>query len=250
MYNYKEPITSYGILAYTTKDHPNYYSSIYLENLIKNKCIYKRKSNVKFLMIQRATTMGFIDIIRGRYKYNNILSCFNEMTFKEKEILRHWSFDEIWNFCWLNKNSRIYKSGYKYAYEKFKRLDVNYYLKKSKNIYDFCEFSIPKGKKKNKESILDCAKREFFEETGYNNSHYTLMDYPLITEEFIGTDNVFYKHVYFLAQLPKLNKNNMLQCGEVSNIGLLTLSECVTLIRPYDTCKKQVLKNVSADILS
>jgi ADP-ribose pyrophosphatase YjhB (NUDIX family) len=258
--NCNGPITSYGILAYTTKSHSKYYSSIELENLINSKCkhIYKppnKRNNIRFLMIQRKQTMGFIDLIRGKYTLDNLHVYFNEMTFQEKEMLRHWSFKDIWEFCWLNKDSKIFISEYNNAYIKYRRLDINYYLNNSENIYDFCEFSIPKGRKNTRESNLDCARREFFEETGYNNSHYTVLtNYPLIIEEFTGTNNINYRHVYFLAHLhdnipgPYLNKQNILQCGEVSNIGLLTLEECLELFRPYDTSKKQVLQKVHDDI--
>ena len=258
--NCNGPITSYGILAFTTNHHNKYFSSKELADLVKQKCKHNyippyKQNHIKFLMIQRKQTMGFIDLIRGKYETDNLQTYFDEMTSVEKDMLRDWSFKNIWDFCWLNKDSKIFLSEYNNAYIKYHKLDVIHYIDNSKDLYDFCEFSIPKGRKNVKESNIDCAKREFFEETGYNSSHYNiLINYPLIEEIFVGTNNVRYKHVYFLARLhdnipaPFVNKNNILQSGEVSNIGLLSLEECLELFRPYDTSKKEVLQKVYDDI--
>jgi ADP-ribose pyrophosphatase YjhB (NUDIX family) len=258
--NCNGPITSYGILAFTTTPHPDNYSSLELENLVKDKCKNSyippnKRNNIKFLMIQRKQTMAFIDLIRGKYDPNNLSIYFNEMTSNEKKMIKEWTFKEIWNFCWLNKDSKIYLTEYTNASLKYHKLDLQYYLNNCKDEYDFCEFSVPKGRKNVKEKNIDCAKREFFEETGYNSSNYhILFNYPLIEEEFMGTNNIKYKHVYFLARLhdnipaPKVDINNLVQCCEVSNIGLLSLEECMQLFRPYDTSKKEVLTKVYHDI--
>jgi ADP-ribose pyrophosphatase YjhB (NUDIX family) len=258
--NCNGPITSYGILAFTNSFHPQLYSSLELEMLVNKKCkhLYKppnQRNNLKFLMIQRKQTMGFIDLIRGKYSYENLQVYFDEMTIQEKKMLMTCSFKDIWNFCWVNKDYKIHTNEYMNAYNKYIKLDLEYFLSNSKNLYDFCEFSIPKGRKNVKESNIDCAKREFFEETGYSDIHYSILNnYPLITEEFTGTNNICYKHVYFLAHLhnnippPFVNKENNIQYGEVSNIGLLSYTECIELFRPYDINKKKVLTHVYNDI--
>ena len=258
--NCNGPITSYGILAFTTIPHTEYFSSTELENLVNQKCKHHyipphKQNHIKFLMIQRKQTMGFIDLIRGKYETENLQTYFNEMTDVEKDMLSNWTFKDIWDFCWLNKDSKIFLSEYNNAYIKYCNLDIKHYINNSKHLYDFCEFSIPKGRKNVKENNLDCAKREFYEETGYDSSHYDILTkYPLIEEEFLGTNNIRYKHVYFLARLhhnipaPFVNKNNILQSGEVSNIGLLSLEECLILFRPYDNSKKEVLQKVYNDI--
>ena len=42
-----------------------------------------------------------------------------------------------------------------------------------------------------KETNIICAEREFYEETGYNKSTYDFIkNYPIIQEEFIGTNNI------------------------------------------------------------
>lgn len=71
----------------------------------------------------------------------------------------------------------------------------------------------------------------------------------------MGTNNVQYRHVYYLVKMkdnipkPNVDKTNILQIGEVRNIGWFTYSECISLIRPYDTEKKNIIKQVYYDLL-
>jgi 8-oxo-dGTP pyrophosphatase MutT (NUDIX family) len=108
-----------------------------------------------------------------------------------------------------------------------------------------------------KESNIACAEREFYEETGYNKKNYKFIkNYPTIYEEFTGTNGVNYKHIYYLVKMkdnvlpPKIDKNNIIQTGEVKNIGWFDYEECIALIRPYDIEKKKVITNVYNDILA
>jgi hypothetical protein len=262
------PIMSYGIIAFA--DHPLFdrieknYSEEKIYKLaqesvkLETKYIAPSKKNIRFLMIQRKNTMGFIDLIRGKYPINNfdniLITYFNEMTYQEKELLKTKSFLEIWNYTWNNKNSNLYKKEYINASLKYQKLNIKYYLEMSTNSFELSELSFAKGRKSPNESDKKCAQREFTEETGYNSDAYEFLGYPPIEEEFLGTNNVKYKHIYYLAKLksgippPKVDPNNMLQCGEVHAIALLTYQECISLIRPYDIQKKNVLTRVYNDI--
>ena len=269
-------IMSYGIIAFA--DQP-LFDSIYKNYSEKKifelaqesiKCetettkyiipAKKNDNDIRFLMIQRKNTMGFIDLIRGKYPITNfkdiLLVYFNEMTHDEKELLRTNTFSEIWNYTWNNKNSNLYKKEYINASLKYQKIDIEYYLKNSTNSFDFSELSFAKGRKSQNETDKQCAKREFTEETGYTSDAYDFLNYPPIEEEFIGTNKIKYKHVYYLAKLkkgiasPKVDQDNMLQCGEVHAIALLTYQECMSMIRPYDIQKKEVLTHVYNDILT
>ena len=48
---------------------------------------------------------------------------------------------------------------------------------------------------------MKCAIREFEEETDVSKNEYTLLDNVILklTEEFIGSNGVRYKHIYYLA---------------------------------------------------
>lgn len=70
-------------------------------------------------------------------------------------------------------------------------------IKGTRNIELFWE--IPKGRRQKKETMIDCAIREFAEETGFGVSKYTLMfDSDPIRETFTSM-GIQYIHTYYLA---------------------------------------------------
>ena len=135
-------------------------------------------------------------------------------------------------------------------------LNIKELVNSSQKAYKFAEIGLPKGRRNVKESNLVCAEREFFEETGYDKSCYDFVkNYPVIYEQFMGTNSIRYKHVYYLVRIkddtppPTVDMKNIVQSGEVQNIGWLTCNECLGLIRPYDIAKKNVIKKVHEDLL-
>lgn len=217
---------------------------------------------IKFLLIQRKDTMGYIDFIRGKYpdtepERSNALKVYlEEMTISERDSLLKKSFNQIWDEIWNNKNSKIYKNEYSIAKEKFEKLDIFSLITNSNSNWTTTEFGIPKGRRCIKEQVLACAEREFYEETGYSKEHYQyLSNYPTVIEEFEGTNGVRYRHIYYLVKMketappPKVDHNNLLQTGEVKNVGWFTNEEVQLILRPYDIEKKRVLEKVNKDLL-
>lgn len=259
------PITSYGIIAFKVINsyyQEKYDKNLYLSNITNNVNVNNNNDypKIKFLMIQRKDTMGYIDLIRGKYTEDNkkelIPIYIDEMTLEEKNNLLTMTFEEIWYNLWCNHNSRLYKNEFVYAKSKYALLDIPGLITASNTSYTFQEFSFPKGRRNMHELNRDCAEREFYEETRYTNYSYEFIkNYPTITEEFMGTNNVQYRHVYYLVKMkdnipkPNVDKTNILQIGEVRNIGWFTYSECISLIRPYDTEKKNIIKQVYYDLL-
>jgi len=263
------PITSFGIIAFKTcKDENDCINDT--NNSLKDilKQLQPEKDNtypkIKFLMIQRKDTMGYIDFIRGKYDLRSgyeeerdkkIKVCLDEMTKKEKENLLTKDFDTIWNDLWVNHDSKCFKNEYELAKKKYMNLDITELVRKSSTTYVFQEFGFPKGRRNMKETNIACAEREFYEETGYDKDCYDFIkNYPIIKEEFVGTNNVEYRHIYYLVKIkdrvppPKIDIYNKVQTGEVRNIGWFTLDECLQLIRPYDIAKKNMIKSVAIDI--
>ena len=208
-------------------------------------------------MIQRKDTIGYIDFIRG--KYTDLDTCINEMTKNEKLNLLTKTFDELWKELWIcNKtHENFYKQEYYQAKNKFNKLDINNLVKTIESKFLFQEFSFPKGRRNIRERNIDCAEREFFEETQYNKETYQFIkNYPTIEETFTGTNGIVYKHIYYLVKMkddikpPCVNTNNKTQLSEVQNIGWFTYDECLHLIRPYDHEKKKILTSVYNDIKS
>lgn len=271
------PITSFGIIAFkvvyesdeerydvndriqTVLDLVTDDSKIFMPSFRQQSRNYPK---IKFLMIQRKDTMGYIDFVRGKYPDNNeplkqklLQVCLSEMTEREKNNLLTKSFNTIWDELWVNHESKTYINEYKNAQEKFRKLNVKDLVENSTSSFKFQEFGFPKGRRNMKETNITCAEREFFEETGYNKSSYEfLKNYPTVQENFVGTNGIPYRHIYYVVKMktdappPSVDASNKLQAGEVQNIGWFTYEQCMSLIRPYDTAKKNVIRQVQADL--
>lgn len=225
----KKPIVSFGILLFKIE-----FGRIY------------------FLLIQRKDTMGYIDFVRGKYKNDNntdtlqTLKIFTEeMTQKEKQKLLITDFDTLWDDLWSNKECRSYLNDKQEAKERYLKLDVESLIGDTKTKYFEQEYGIPKGRRHHsRESDLTCAEREFFEETGLSKTSYNvIMNAKPLKEEFLGSNGIMYRHVYFLAEYkgnekPQVDPNNHIQAEEVRSIGWYTLKEVFKLFRSYDTAKK------------
>ena len=65
-------------------------------------------------------------------------------------------------------------------------------------VYETPEWEFPKGRRSSHETNMKCAIREFEEETDVSKNEYTLLDnVSPLTEEFIGSNGVRYKHIIF-----------------------------------------------------
>ena len=216
--------------------------------------------------------------MRGKYKVDNheyIIKLFNMLSFDEKRILREYEvFDAIRKIIGLGRE-HIYKREYDDSKVKFEALqnhaDGNMIFKlldKSITRWNSPEWGIPKGRRKVwmphgfwangtchsgcGEIDIDCAVREFVEETGikYKNLHVYRNVKPL-EELYKGINGVLYKHVYYLAMVKdtedgRTNVETVESGGnynfEVSNVKCFGLSECHRIIRPYYVSKLNVIK--------
>ena len=86
---------------------------------------------------------------------------------------------------------------------------------------------------------MDCAVREFTEETNVPREAYTLLRNIVLEETFTGLNNIRYRHVYFVAltKYPDLinldQRFTPMQRREISGIAWKTIAECEDLIRPH-----------------
>jgi len=236
----------------------NYHSS----NDIESFCLFKDK--IKFLLIRRKHTLGYIEFIRGRYSIENvdgIIFLFKQMTRREIHLIGSKDFDYLWNDLWSKncdyiedndpyKNEKI-KSRIKFNNLKYKHndnyLNLEYYVKNVKPKWKFPEWGFPKGRRNFGESDISCAKREFQEESGFNNNDYVILNkIKRLDENFIGTNGKNYKHIYYLAvnicnKEPTIDINNTLQSNEIGDIGWFNFADAIKLIRPHHTERKKIL---------
>lgn len=257
--NCTEPITSCGIICINIKNLP----IKRLETFLYNKFIdiqdfnyknlnflnklYKYKDDIKFLLIQRKHSLSYIEFIRGRYNekdINNLIYLFSLMSKSEIENIKNNEFQIIWDNLWRktarNKNfiKELNNSKIKFNYCKRNNLFDNL-----NTTYETPEWGFPKGRRNRFEKNLDCAIREFEEETNYKN--YVLYNrVNCIEEVFKGTNNIDYKHIYYLAGSDSDNIENINDIYEIGNIGWYTYDETIQLMRQYDITKIDIVNQI------
>ena len=234
----KLPITSYGIILFGSSDQ-----------------------GLKFLMIRRKDSFGYIDFIRGKYSpYNieQIEKCIDGMSMEEKTRILTEPFDVLWKLLWGDSNISQYKSEESCSCKKFETIknglfineqytNLSEIVSKSETSWSETEWEFPKGRRNFQEKDLDCALREFEEETGLVQKDITVVDNLLPFEEvFIGSNHKSYKHKYFLAHMNKMEQSMQnFQKSEVSKLEWKTLRECLESIRPYNLEKKNMILKIN-----
>lgn len=244
----KKPITSYGIIAFRNKQTPE------TDVITKLSRMELQVPEIEFLLVQRKDTIGYIDFLRGKYaslKYLKIL--IQEMTKEEHEKLKNNTFDDLWDMLWCSKTSKTYKNEYNTAKQKFSELDVRYLIDNTPTKYIHTEYDIPKGRRSNTETIKECAIREFMEETGYKkNEFYIIEKLRPIEEVFLGSNGIWYKHVYYYARInttrvPVIG-DHPLQIREIKSILWCNFKQCINSFRKYDKTKRTSIYKAKKEI--
>lgn len=266
----KMPIMSLGIIAFT-----------------KNT-----EGILRFLMIRRKNTLGFMDFMRGKYSMYNkeyLINLLNEMTITEKRDILENDFNDLWKELWCNHSGQYISlkntnenrpnknrpnenrpnpdsviqsniNGYKLeeeaSQEKFNALrsgimtHTDTYtladlVKESVTQWEEAEWGFPKGRRNMYEKDIDCAIREFSEETGYVSNNIIENIQPF-EEIFMGSNYRSYKHKYFLMYMKntEIGKQYTIDNNEVSKVEWKTYEECLSDIRPYNLEKKRIFQDI------
>jgi 8-oxo-dGTP pyrophosphatase MutT (NUDIX family) len=231
------PIMSFGIICYKVDEN----------------------NQIKYLMIQRKDSLSFMEFIRGKYNVNDILyiqQLVSAMTLNEKTLLIKKPFDEIWNYAWYQNSCSNIKHTAEYIESKYKfefLMTNNILHGIVNNVIHMSdqeqEWGFPKGRRKLKESDLDCAVREFCEETRLTAGDIDILEYILPFEEiFFGTNNVLYKHTYYIAKVKDTNisievdQNCVEQMREVRALNWFAYDEVVKHIKMYNIERHQIIQ--------
>lgn len=237
------------------------------------------KNNIKFLLIQRKFSVGFIEFMRGRYDELNkefLTFICNQMTPIELKNIEYKDFDYLWNNMWNNKYInipldiksieeldmydltlsekkiylKIHLKEYNISKKKFMYLRENNILNSLDLdiIYNEPEWGFPKGRRNVYEQPLECALREFEEETNINKNHINILDrIAPLNEYFVGTNNINYKHTYYLSITSNCDEVDITtenQYIEIGNIGWFNYDEMITMIRPYHKSRINIIDTI------
>lgn len=290
----KLPVTSYGIILFDfQKEVGKSDGKKYFEKYI-SKCPCKEniklkssgikceeiddhrlrlfcefKNQIKFLMIQRKHTIGFVEFIRGRYSSSNvngITFLFEQMTKEEINNISKSTFEELWRILWPRKTSSYQTNEFKNAKKKFISLKsgygnrkLQYFIDNVQPLYDSGEWGFPKGRRNLYETDFNCALREFREETDWNPDNFDVLGkFCPLSETFCGTNGVNYRHTYYLSinknestgNNVEINPKNISQSSEIGGIAWFTYDEALKKIRSYHTQRKKLITKLYVNILN
>ncbi len=228
------------------------------------------QGRIEYLLIQRKDSLGFVEILRSKYKLTDIEYIKKQLsgtTQTEREKLLTLSFEQLWTDLWgatNEKGSHAYRNEKEASRSKFEVLRTGYVLEGGEevslakllseipDVWDTPEWGFPKGRLDSFETEFACAMREVKEETGL-----TLQDFiPIrnlhpIQETFFGSNHIHYCHKYFLAYMPTIkdigiDTNNAHMVREIGNIRWFSLDDALRIIRPDNVEKKEILLKASS----
>lgn len=282
----KSPINSYGIIAFTQgarflmirrKDSFGFisfvrgkyspYNMVQLRRMFDEMSVAEKAELAKYNdeLIRR----GLIAVGTGGGEYSR--THYSQLY--ERKQIQDQHFNNLWRKMWgiqehdddkqAYKIERQYKIEKENSIKKYETLCNGIYvdgqyitlislLNASPTQWPETEWEFPKGRRNfPKERDIDCALREFEEETGIRRGAlHVVENLTAYDETFIGTNQKSYKHKYFLAYIDPADINtNAYQKNEVSKIACNTLDECLACIRPYHLEKKQMIQNIHAAIM-
>ena len=267
------------IINYSKKIQNNYLFSLdeinklkKIKNIISKVNLDNYNDMIQYLMIQRKNSLNYIEFIRGKYDLNNINyleNIFNLLSVDEKDVIRNNDFDKLWNDLW-DKNKKENKNEYNDSKIKFNKLKKGFYTRKNDISiyydldmlinnqifnYEYPEWGFPKGRRNLKEKNVDCAKREFQEETNLEDKDYYILNMLPLDEVYLSTNNSKYKHIYYIGQYNSnkellIDDDNINQQIEVGDIRWLGFDDSIKHIRDYNIEKKTILCNLHKTIKS
>jgi 8-oxo-dGTP pyrophosphatase MutT (NUDIX family) len=222
--------------------------------------------NIEYLLIQRKDSLGFVELVRGKYKlgdYEYIKHTVSGMTQIERDRILTLPYDELWEKLWgpTKDGFQSYRNEKEQGRQKLEALrngtpSLQTLMEGLPEPFDTPEWGFPKGRKNMHESEYACAIRETWEETNIKeNQIVPVQNMEPITEIFTGSNGIEYCHKYFIAytlhgigeeSVAVASETNQHIQHEVGDIRWCSLEKALSLIRKDDPQKRDVLLRIDA----
>lgn len=253
------PITSYGMICYRIRCNP------------KNK-----KTFLEFVLVQRKDSLNYVEFLKGKYdldKRSYIMKMFSNMTEDERTAIKNNDFVSLWSRIWKMKHVNWNDKDFKESRKKFDMIkngyildtehegliffNIDYILQNTTSTIKESEWGFPKGRKNLHENNLQCAFREFCEETALHPQCIQLCNFKPLEEVFTGSNKVRYRHQYYLAyydqsmmrDIPEQWVHKKIDTREIKDIRWVTLKEGLSMIRERNVERKELFQRAHNMIL-
>lgn len=169
-----KPIISFGLIVY---------------------CIDRKTP--KFCIIHRRDSYAYIDFFRAKWKPENFAKLFRRMTKEEQHRIFSYDLATLYKDFKMNQhvapNERLSERYAGIDWEACSEILAGDNLEQSM-------WGLPKGRKNKNEFSIDCALREFREETNINDI-ISIIPHKKYIDDYRGTDSKSYRTIYYLARI-------------------------------------------------
>ena len=206
--------------------------------------IYKNINKVPhFLLVKRRRTYGLKQIILGNYQPY----AFAELSLYEKtELIRICRMDVGWQDSfegfYMTIGEALHTDRYFYHLDTFikNRAQIRDRLENSSVLYPYGIWEFPKGKKEKKETGIQCAFRETYEESDVMSDSLCLRDIQLPIESYNG-----WLCQYYVCNLTIDScEDKVKETGETSDIVWCSYEDALRLIPEAMVERRMLLKHV------
>ena len=259
-----KPITSYGVILFRAPLW-NQADALTRGSITGLESGTGKGLAIEYLLIQRRDSIGFIEIMRGKYKLTDteyIVQQLAGTTQGEREKLIREPFHTLWENLWgpPQEGGHAYRHEKEQARQKLEALRIaspslEELIAQAGPAWATPEWGFPKGRRDMNESEFACAMREMWEETNIHEKDIVVVrGIEPLEEVFTGSNHVTYLHKYYIGYIAQdaskgSGEIDIQSAGmtnehiqrEIGAIRWCSIEEGIAHIRPENREKRQVL---------
>ena len=234
-------ITSYGIVLFTISDRNGI-------------------SEILYQLCQRRDSISFSEFLKNTLPPNEIRRHIAMMSREERQRCIDYYVkndpETLWNNLWINHKSRLYKNDMKRCCDSFRKNMETYideFLKEGK---EENPWGFSKGRKHIHESELECAIREFEEETTISRDLIQVLQINPYEELYTGTDGKLYRTVYYVAYIPyipdiqrKISMDSIRRTYISEEVSQMKWLPYIAAMDKLDSHKRDILRDINRTLL-
>jgi 8-oxo-dGTP pyrophosphatase MutT (NUDIX family) len=179
------------------------------------------------------------------------------MTSDEQRLVSSVPFEDLWSRLWkwnnMSPRRRAECEHARIAHASLREVyDIEEMVRAAPTCRKEREWGFPKGRRSSVDTDIDTARREFVEKTGFGEDDVRILDDLIVDETFFGSNNVCYRHKYFIAEFtgdsaPREIEEGSAQATEIGAVRWFTLEEARAKVaedrrtRLFDDIDRKVL---------